>query len=144
MRRRQPHPAQIVAGVAAVVALAGCGSGMPGGMGHGWMHDPDRSSSKAPPSPAAGAREIRVVADDFSFAPSVIELTAGEEISLIVRNRGKLYHDFVIEDLGFTLQMDPGEEAGGGLRADVRGRYTFRCTVPGHAEAGMTGTVVVS
>jgi uncharacterized cupredoxin-like copper-binding protein len=144
MYRRQPHPALSVAAAAAAIALAGCSVDMPGGMGPGMMHGSDRSSQEAPPSPVAGAREITVVADDFSFEPSTIELTAGEEVSLTVRNRGQLYHDFVIEERGFTLQVEAGSVAGGGLRIDTPGSYPFRCSVPGHADAGMTGSIVVS
>jgi uncharacterized cupredoxin-like copper-binding protein len=37
----------------------------------------------------------------------------------------------------------PGETAKVRFVLDRPGRYAFRCTVDGHAEAGMTGTLVV-
>jgi uncharacterized cupredoxin-like copper-binding protein len=37
----------------------------------------------------------------------------------------------------------PGQTNDVRVRLDAPGRWTFVCTVPGHAEAGMRGTLVV-
>ena len=54
-----------------------------------------------------------------------------------------LLHDFTIDDIDVHVAADGGETAEGGLRADEPGEYTFYCTVAGHREAGMEGTLVV-
>jgi nitrite reductase (NO-forming) len=54
-----------------------------------------------------------------------------------------LLHDFVIDELDVHVAADRDETAEGGLRADTAGEYTYYCTVAGHREAGMEGTLVV-
>jgi uncharacterized cupredoxin-like copper-binding protein len=42
------------------------------------------------------------------------------------------------------LDAEAGDEVVGGLRLDEPGTYEFLCSVPGHAEAGMRGEIVVT
>jgi len=112
---------------------------MMGGRG-GWMHD-DFDERAQPP--ISGARQIRVQAGEFVFDPSRLEIQNGEPVNIRLSNRGALLHDFTIEGLDFRLVARPGERSIGGLEAAEAGSYRFVCTVPGHAEAGMVGTLVV-
>jgi nitrite reductase (NO-forming) len=56
-------------------------------------------------------------------------------------NKGKVAHDFWINGKATPL-VSPGQSAT--LRVTLGpGRFTYVCTVPGHAAAGMTGTLTV-
>lgn len=91
---------------------------------------------------AEGARRIEVAATSFEFDPDEITVTAGEDIAIVLTS-DDLLHDFTIDDIDVHVAADRDETAEGGLRADEPGEYTFYCTVEGHREAGMEGTLVV-
>ena len=124
------------------LALSGCMGGPMGPMRPG-MHPPEGNDARAP-SPVAGAEEVIVIATDFSFDPDELSIRAGQSVNLTLNNRGTLYHDLTIEGLGFVLTASGGERGSGSLTVPEPGRYRFVCSVPGHAEAGMTGTLVVT
>ena len=111
------------------------------------------------------AETIRVGMQDISFAPETITIEAGELVALDLDNTGNLPHDFTIERIdadhayGETAEVDGHEAHGdefamhhaleGGHASEMRlrvhepGEYEFWCTVPGHREAGMIGTLIV-
>ena len=91
----------------------------------------------------ADATAIEVVATDFTFEPSTIELVAGEpaNITLDVEQGG---HDLAVPDAGFRIPiLDEPDAAVATLVIEEPGTYTFVCNVPGHAAQGMTGTITV-
>lgn len=114
---------------------------------------PPESSTPGPSAggQAAGAAEgaIVIVASDeggrFRFEPDRIEVRAGQQVTLRVVNRGPSPHDMSIQDLKVdTGQFNPGEERTVTFTAPNRpGEYQFICTVPGHLQLGMKGTLVV-
>ena len=108
-----------------------------GGMDDGMMDGHDESTPVA-----EGARRIEVAATSFEFDPDEITVTAGEDIAIVLTS-DDLLHDFTIDDIDVHVAADRDETAEGGLRADEPGEYTFYCTVEGHREAGMEGTLVV-
>lgn len=93
--------------------------------------------------PVAGARDIQVVATDLAFEPRVVEIRAGEPVNITLANDGAVFHDLSIPQLGFVLDADPGQQVSGSLTVDEPGSYEFECGVPGHADAGMRGTLEV-
>jgi nitrite reductase (NO-forming) len=113
---------------------------------HGWMHGwwGWGPGGVAAPSPSPGAREVRVRMDEYAFSPSRIELRAGETVNLVLANEGALPHDLTIPALGFALGAAPGATAEAALTAPAPGTYPFFCSVPGHRQLGMVGTLVVS
>ncbi len=120
---------------------------MPGWMGgmHRWMHGTGRGwAGWSAPSPSPGAREVRVVADEFSFSPARIEVPVGETVNVVLVNEGQLPHDLTIPSLGFSISAAPGATVSGALTVERPGTYPFVCTVPGHRAAGMIGTLVAT
>jgi cytochrome c oxidase subunit 2 len=103
--------------------------------GHGGGHE---ESSDV----ADDAREIEVSATSFAFDPDEITVTAGENVAIVLTS-DDLLHDFTIDDLDAHVAADRGETETGGFRADEPGEYTFYCSVEGHREAGMEGTLIV-
>jgi len=89
-----------------------------------------------------GAREIEVTGTSFAFDPEEITVAAGEDVTIVL-TADDILHDFTVEDAEGHVAADAGETASGGLRIDEPGTYTFYCSVEGHREAGMEGTLVV-
>lgn len=97
--------------------------------------------------------------DTLQFTPSQTSIPAETEVDLTFNNVGKLEHNFILaaaEVDPFTLSeadalagINTGVLAGGESTsltfvAPPTGTYTFVCVVPGHAAAGMVGTLTVT
>jgi len=89
-----------------------------------------------------GAREIEITGTSFAFDPEEITVAAGEDITIVL-TADDILHDFTLEDAEGHVAADAGETASGGMRIDEPGTYTYYCSVEGHREAGMEGTLVV-
>lgn len=137
-----------LAGLAVLVMLTaltstGCQLGTPMGPMHPDMHGPRGGASARAPSPSAGAQELVIVATEFAFDPDKVRIDSGQTVNLILANRGATYHDLTIADLGFVLTAEAGTRGTGALTVAEPGRYRIVCSVAGHADAGMIGTLIV-
>ena len=131
-------------------------------------HHGHAAASEAPYGHAADpARATRTIAIDMSdqlrFSPAQVSVQKGEVVRFVVKNSGKLEHEFVLGTLpelkqhAQAMQKDPGMEHDAPHMAHVapgkarsitwqfteRGEFYYGCLVPGHFEAGMLGKVVV-
>ena len=112
----------------------------------------------------ASKRRIEVsMGDDMRFKPDRFEVRQGETVTLVIRNRGKLMHEYV---LGTRAELDahaalmvkhPGMEHDEPYMAHVApgktgtlvwtfnraGEFDFACLIAGHYQAGMVGKVRV-
>jgi hypothetical protein len=91
----------------------------------------------------------RVVMDDFTYAPAVVRIPAmSTKTIVLLDNVGQAPHEFNVEGLpegtGIHLLLYPDvRDVPYGLPPVPAGTYRIVCTLPGHAEAGMVGTLVV-
>jgi uncharacterized cupredoxin-like copper-binding protein/uncharacterized membrane protein len=143
-------PLAIAVGVIIVLIVAllwgGMGSGgMWNTMGRhmGWTQAASAQTGDAPRADA-DATVVEVTATDLAFDPTTITIDAGEPVNLRLVNRGQILHDLTIPDLDVTLAAEPGETVTTGITVDTPGSHEFLCTVPGHADAGMHGTLTVT
>lgn len=127
-------------GMSVTAPAGGWWGGMHSGPMMGWWGGGANASS-APP--VVGAGTISVEATEFRFDPDRVVVSTGEAVNLTLVNRGALLHDLTVPDLGLRLVAGPGETVTAGLAAQQPGEYRLLCTVPGHAEAGMVGWLVV-
>jgi plastocyanin len=81
---------------------------------------------------------------DLAFDATELEAKAGK-VTIDFTNPSPIPHNVVIEEDGKELAgFEPIAEGEEAVSADLKpGTYTFLCTVPGHAEAGMEGTLTV-
>lgn len=109
---------------------------------------------------------VKIEAKEFAFSPGNVEVTAGQPVKLTLQNTGALEHDFSI----LAIPMEGEAEASGSSDHNMGhvaeepelhvaaaanqnatleftptkpGTYEYWCTVSGHKEAGMIGTLVV-
>jgi plastocyanin len=131
----------------AALAFAACGSG-----------DDDTSSTPAASGTtetggngaAGGGGESVATIDavegsNLAYEQKDVKVPAGK-VTIEFNNPQALSHDVVVEDaegkeLGGTDLVADGTAS---ATIDVKpGKYTFFCSVPGHREAGMEGTLTV-
>jgi Cu+-exporting ATPase len=92
----------------------------------------------------ASATNIRIVARQTTFIPAEVHITAGRFVILELVNEDPVFHDWMVDGLAnVDAPARPGQTARIRFRIDRPGAYRVICSVPGHAEAGMTGTLVV-
>jgi uncharacterized cupredoxin-like copper-binding protein len=82
---------------------------------------------------------------ELRFAKSELEAPAGS-VTLVMENPSALEHNIAVRGDGVDEQ---GEVVGQGEESRVTvdlepGEYEFYCSVPGHEDAGMKGTLTVS
>lgn len=123
MRRRlRGSAARGVIAVFAALALAACGAEASGDVHQG----------------PGGPEAVAVVAQDNTFEPTRLELSAGEEVQIEVSNEGGTTHDFTVESLELsTGPIDEGAVATATLTVP-QGETTFACSIHG----GMDGVIV--
>ena len=87
--------------------------------------------------------EFDISTEDIKFVPNELTIPANTEVKIKVTNKGVLQHDFHVDKLDITSKLlNSGESDTVTIKA-APGTYDFWCTVPGHKEAGMTGTLTV-
>jgi uncharacterized cupredoxin-like copper-binding protein len=110
---------------------------------HGQMMWSGSGASGTSGEPIPDATELIVEADEFGFSPSTITVDANTPVNFTLVNTGSLLHDFTIQDIGFQIVATGGDRVTGGLVPEMPGTFDFVCSIPGHAQAGMTGTLIV-
>jgi plastocyanin len=124
---------------AAVLLLAGCGGGAAS------APDPDAPAGPAPTAkaaPAAAGAVLEVTGKEFSFGPTPLKAAAGKT-TIRFTNKGIMEHDLTIGDLKVHIIAAAGK-TGEATVTLKPGTYKTTCTVPGHIQSGMTGTLTVS
>lgn len=109
-------------GLIAVLALTACGGGGGG-------------------SPLS----VTIKGEDIKFDTTSISAKVGQAVTVTLENTGALDHSFIIDALNVKIEnVKPGATGSATFTPTAAGTYTFYCNVPGHKEAGMTGTLTVT
>jgi len=84
-----------------------------------------------------------ITAGNFYFTPNRITVNQGDHVSIVLSNRDG-FHDFVIDALHVRMPViRQGQFTTARFTADKKGTYEFYCSLPGHKEQGMKGTLIV-
>ena len=87
---------------------------------------------------------ITVRAKEFGFEPGTINVKSGQKVKLVLKNAGTIVHNLAIKELGVkTATIRAGDTYTLEFTPQRAGRFTFVCTLRGHANRGMIGTIVV-
>jgi plastocyanin len=90
--------------------------------------------------------KLRVVAEEYSFDPSGIDLAGAGTLTVTLRNKGSLAHNLKVlrggEEVGGTKTLPAGRTESARLNLE-HGSYRIVCSVGDHEELGMTGTLRV-
>ena len=135
--------------VATVAALAGCGSSSKSSSSAA-APAPTTSSAAAPtPAAPAGGSSVSLEANkegQLEYNTKSLTAKAGK-VTIDFTNKAPLAHNVTIEssagaNVGATPTFDGGSKT---LAVTLKaGTYKFYCSVPGHRQAGMEGTLTVN
>jgi uncharacterized cupredoxin-like copper-binding protein len=148
--------------VAAMVALTP-GLALAAGNHAGGHHD-EATAYGEPGKATEVSRVIEVKAQDMRYTPAAITVRRGETIKFVVKGTDKLPHEFVLGDAktlkehAEVMRRHPDMEHDdpnmakleAGSTGSVIWKFTrvgtveFACLIPGHYEAGMTGSIRVT
>jgi plastocyanin len=134
----------------ASVALVACGSSSSSSESTATETTAESSGGSGGGSESSGGGSVvkiqAVQGSDLAYVQKEVKTKAGD-VSIEFENPQSLSHDVAIEDssgkeVGATELVAGGKTVAtiGNLKP---GTYTFFCTVPGHREAGMEGTLTV-
>jgi uncharacterized cupredoxin-like copper-binding protein len=150
----------LVLSMAASAALAGAG---PKGHSHGH----ETFSAGEPGDPKKPARIVQVTMSEgdgkMMYVPDRLEIKRGEQIKFVLRNNGALDHEFILastaenvkhaEEMKKNPEMEHDDPNAKRLspkktteivwKFTKAGKFEYGCLIPGHREAGMTGTIIV-
>jgi plastocyanin len=138
-----------VMSISALVVAGAIGTAILGGILEGeHAEEPAEAvASEAPEEEPASGEELELAAEpsgDLAFEPAELEAQAGP-VTLTMENPSPIEHNVSLE--GRSVDEE-GETVGQGdtssVSAEVKpGEYTFYCSVSGHREGGMEGTLTV-
>ncbi len=148
-----PRATRAVMAISAVLVAGSIGSAVVGGILEEEHEEAEAAeteeaaAAEEPEAPAGGGEEIAlsaVASGDLAFDKDEVEAEAGP-VTLVMDNPSPIEHNVSLEGDGLS---EEGETVGQGgtstVSAEVeRGEYTFYCSVPGHQEGGMEGTLTV-
>jgi len=97
-----------------------------------------RNDRRAAPT----ATTIQVKGGEFFFRLSQKSIARPGKVTFVFKNIGHVSHDFKINGKRTPLEQ-PGRTARLVVTFKKKGKFTYLCTVPGHAAAGMKGAFTV-
>jgi len=120
-------------------------------------------------SAASAPQALAVAAKEFAFVPAALSVPVGQSVTINFQNQGAVEHDWSIREIEISgeatssggtpsghMMGDTGDKpklhvaAGAGGKGTLTftpskpGTYEYYCTVAGHKEAGMIGTLTVA
>ena len=75
----------------------------------------------------------------------VLRVKVGETVKITIENLENLEHDFLIDELHVHSEhlRQEGDTSVMVFTAHTPGTYNYYCSIPGHRDAGMEGTIIV-
>lgn len=141
----------LVALAVGTLLLTACGGDSDGG-------DSDGGSSDDGGGEVAAATEATLEAREFSFAPNELTVAAASDVSITLDNKGAIPHNWSVLAQGVAISKEADfdeadvvagiDEVAGGETGSTTvnlaaGEYQIICSIAGHLDAGMRGTLTV-
>jgi plastocyanin len=84
-----------------------------------------------------------IEARDTKFLQTTLQMKNGEVLGIFVINRDPYGHAFDIDSLNIHVALPPNSTTAVAIKPAATGSLEFYCSLPGHKEAGMSGTIIV-
>lgn len=121
-------------------------------------HENHNAQSKTKQSDAPKST-IEINAADFTYSPPDIKVEKAQTVTIHFKNSGEVEHDLQLDGLnaeiletkghhsgeekGIHIHAKPSEQSSITFKPLETGTFEFYCTLPGHKESGMVGSLDV-
>lgn len=103
------------------------------------------SSIESSALPSGKFKEFNISAKEYAFTPSIVTVQKGDGVKVNFTNDGTVPHNFTITQLNVaTKTINSGESVSVTFVAENAGTYTYHCSIDGHRDFGMQGTLIVN
>mgnify|MGYP003440908598 FL=1 len=130
MKKRIIIPAALLA---LTIGLSACGEER--------KSDDNGGGSDSTEAPAPSGDAIQVVAKEFAFDPTEIQVASGQ-FTIDLVNQGAIEHNFTVEGVDTVIAATARQTASASYDLEP-GTYRVICTIAGHEAAGMVASLVV-
>ena len=154
---RPPRALTLVATAALILVTAACGAFEP------TADETARAATEAALFTGPAGQTIALEMTDIKYSAGVLTAKSGEILEVGLANKGSIDHDVTLKEIpgDRALRVDGKDRATGNgktavhahikpgssgtlrLKVPAAGSYEFYCSVAGHKEAGMKGTITV-
>lgn len=156
----------LTAGLALGLALPGLAlaHGNPHGNRPGAVKMEQKDWGIAAEARAARRTVVFTMSDRMRFTPDTLTVRQGETLRIVVRNEGKMLHEFVLgtkkeldehaalmvrfptmeHDEPYMAHVPAGKSGEIVWTFNRAGEFDFACLIAGHYQAGMVGKIVVA
>lgn len=101
----------------------------------------DGDDGEATPASTDGGSPLLQALDPYEWSETELTVQPGDTIEAV--NAGVSQHNFVVEELGIEVDLTSDPVAITIPDDAEPGEYEFICSIPGHAENGMVGTLTI-
>jgi uncharacterized cupredoxin-like copper-binding protein len=135
-------PATVVAAATTAATPGGVAPGTPVGLFPcATPIDATSTSTTGDAAGATSAEAVQVEFVDLAFEPSELSIPADTDVPFTFVNGGALPHNFTIDEPAISSgDVNPDASAEAVVNVPA-GDYEYYCSIPGHREAGMVGTL---
>jgi plastocyanin len=84
-----------------------------------------------------------VEARDLWFSPAKLTVSGSGSSTIRLENAGRVVHNLTVDELGIEIVVTRGGRSEVILTDAKPGTYAFYCSISGHREAGMEGTLTI-
>jgi plastocyanin len=113
--------------------------GQTGGSGYSYSGQTGGSSSSTSgSSTSSGVKEFTIHGYAYGYSPSTIEVNKGDVVKITFIS-DDILHNLSIE--GYNIATN--SVANGQSTTNMAGTFVYYCSIPGHKDAGMVGTLIV-
>lgn len=87
---------------------------------------------------------VHVSAVDIAFEPTELSIKADTDVTIVVTNNGVLQHDLYIENTDYKTDLLNSGDSTELVVNLPAGQYVYYCSISGHRQAGMVGTLTIA
>lgn len=92
---------------------------------------------------SVSASPIVIEAREFAFGPGAVTISSAGPTTIELDDTGIVPHNLTVDALGIQIVAAAGRSTSATFQDLAPGTYEFYCSISGHRQAGMVGTLIV-